>query len=86
MIDDKHENLTYKLFDQYFNNEEIFLQEERGTLPDIEQSYEKALSRGVEKSFLFERNNILSPQFHIDSKEQRLKNIELIDYYKNLED
>lgn len=56
MIDDKHENLTYKLFDQYFNNEEILLQEERGTLPDIEQSYEKALSRGVEKTFLLERN------------------------------
>lgn len=85
MIDDKHENLTYKLFDQYFNNEEIFLQEERGTLPDIEQSYEKALSRGVEKTFLLERN-ILSPQFHIESDEQRLKNLELIEYYKNLED
>lgn len=54
-------------------------------LANIEQSYEKALSRGVEKTLLLERN-MLSPQFHIESDEQRLKNLELIDYYKNLED
>lgn len=54
-------------------------------LVNIEQSYEKALSRGVEKTLLLERN-MLSPQFHIESDEQRLKNLELIDYYKNLED
>ena len=54
-------------------------------LANIEQSYEKALSRGVEKTLLLEKN-MLSPQFHIESDEQRLKNLELIDYYKNLED
>lgn len=82
---DNHEYFSYKLFDQYFNNEEILLQEERGRLPNIEQSYEKALSRGVEKTLLLEKN-MLSPQFHIESDEQRLKNLELIEYYKNLED
>ena len=34
---DNHEYFSYKLFDQYFNNEEILLQEERGRLPNIEQ-------------------------------------------------
>lgn len=32
-----HEIITYKLFNQYFNSEEYLLQEERGTLLDIEQ-------------------------------------------------
>jgi len=37
IMKNSHEIITYKLFNQYFNKEESLLQEERGTLPDIEQ-------------------------------------------------
>lgn len=55
------------------------------TITNVEQSYDKALSRGVEKTLLMEKR-MLSPQFHMETEKERLKRIDLLEYYKNLED